>query len=87
MDDDFIANIEFAFCVEVVSENLFAVNFVNAFAFNVLLKRLEELGELGEPENISVGEQFSENRSTVLREPENGSPRTRARFSENQSAP
>ena len=39
----------------------------------------------GELENISVGEQFSENRSTVLQEPEHGSPRTKARFSENQS--
>ena len=35
--------------------------------------------------NISVGEQFSENRSTVLREPGHGSPRTRAWFSDNRS--
>ena len=39
----------------------------------------------GEPENISVGEQFSENQGTVLREPEHGSLRTRIQFSENQS--
>ena len=46
----------------------------------------------GEPENISVGKQFSEKQSTVLREPEHGSLRnrawslrTRSRFSENQS--
>ena len=34
---------------------------------------------------ISVGARFSENRSTVLRDPEHSSPRTRARISENQS--
>ena len=44
----------------------------------------------GEPEHISVGARrtiarFSENQSTVLREPEHGSLRTRERFSENQS--
>ena len=45
MDNDLIANIEFTSCVEVVSENLFAVIVVDGFAFNALFKRLEELGE------------------------------------------
>ena len=43
VEDDFIANIEIAICVQVVSENLLAVNIVNSFAFNVLSKREREI--------------------------------------------
>merc|ERR1712242_403521 len=51
-------------------------------------KRVIQIFE--EPEHISVGARrtiawFSENQSTVLREPEHGSLRIRERFSENQS--